>query len=141
MTGHLFPAIASAYLKKWGGTAIVGVAVEAGLINVGVGVSVLVGRWIMDVAVISGVEVCAISEAVAVTVGWSAAALGGVNNPVNKRLIAIIPMKRPIDRYVILARIIMVLIATINFCNEFPVECSVSAGNGGSAGTESLNHL
>jgi hypothetical protein len=97
----------------------VAVGVEVGLINVGVGVYVLVGGWIVEVDAGAGVEVYALSAAVAVSVGWSATTLDGITIPVNKRLAAHIPMKSPIDRYLISACIIMLLNATINFCRSY----------------------
>ena len=119
----------------------VAVAVEVGLINVGVGVYVLVGGRMVGVDVSAGVEVYATSAAVAVSVGWSATTLGGINIPVNKRPITLIPMKRLIDGYVASARLIrMLLSATIIFRKGFPVEGFVSAGNGGSAETGFPNH-
>ena len=103
------------------GAEIVGVAVSVtmavrvGLTTVGVGVYVLVGSWIVEEDVSAGVEVYAVSAAVAVSVGWSATTLGGMNIPVNKRPITLIPMKRLIDGYVVSARLVMLLSATINF--------------------------
>ena len=103
-------------------TISVAVAVEVGLINVGVGVYVLVGGWIVGVDVSAGVKVYAVSVAVAVSVGWSATTLGGMNIPVKKRPIVLIPMKRLIDRDLVSARIKMLLIATIKFRKGFPIE-------------------
>ena len=119
------------------------VAVEVGLINVGVGVYVLVGGRIVGVDLSACVEVYALSAAVAVSVGWSATTLGGVTIPVNKKLVTHIPMKRPIDRYLISACIIMFLNATINFCRSSYIrllrvlsrESSVLVGNNKLAGT------
>ena len=98
----------------------VAVAVEVGLINVGVGVCVLVDERLVGVDVSAGIELYAV--AVAVSVGWSAATLGGTSIPVNKRAIALIPMKSPIERRVVLARIKMLLIPAINFLKGFPIE-------------------
>jgi hypothetical protein len=85
------------------------------LINIGIGVCVLVGGRIVEVGISADVEVYA--GMLAVSVGWIAATLDGANTPVNMRPIALIPMKSPIDsdRYVASARIIRLLIATINF--------------------------
>ena len=125
----------------------VAVAVEVGLINVGVGVYVLVGGRIVEVDVDAGVdvEVYAVSMAVVVPIGWLAATPGGVTIPVNKKLVTHIPMKRPIDRYLISACIIMFLNATINFCRSSYIrllrvlsrESSVLVGNNKLAGTGS----
>ena len=108
----------------------VAVAVAVGLINVGVGVNVLVGGRIVDVYVSAGVgvsvsvgaEVYAVSVAVVVSAGRVAATLDGMIIPVNKRPIALIPMKSLLDKYVVLARITMLLIATINFRKESPID-------------------
>ena len=101
----------------------VAVEVEVGLINVGVGVNVLVGGRIVGVDVSAGVKVYVVSAVVAVSVGWSATTLGGMNIPVNKRPIVLILIKRLIDGYVVSARLIMMLLsATIKFRKGFPVE-------------------
>ena len=122
----------------------VAVAVEVGLINVGVGVYVLVGGWIVEVDASAGVEVYALSAAVAVSVGWSATTLGGVTIPVNKKLVTHIPMKSPIDRYLISACIIMFLNANVNFRRSYTRllcvlsrESYVLVRNDKSAGAES----
>ena len=100
------------------------VAVEVGLINVGVGVYVLVGGWIVEVDVGAGVDVdvYAVSVGVFVSVGRIAGTLGGISIPVKKRLVALIPIKSPIDRCLTSARLIMLLIATIKFRKGSPIE-------------------
>ena len=97
----------------------VAVAVEVGLINVGVGVYVLVGGWIVEVDASAGVEVYALSAAVAVSVGWSATTLDGMTIPVRKRPVAHIPMTSPIDRYLISACITMSLNVAVNFRGSY----------------------
>jgi hypothetical protein len=91
------------------------VAVEVGPINVGVGVYVLIRGLSVELDVGAGVDVDTDSVAVVVSNGRAAATLGGMNIPVNKRPVTLIPMKRPIDRDLVSARFIMILIATINF--------------------------
>ena len=98
------------------------VAVEVGPINVGVGVYVLVGGRIVEVDVGAGVEVYRVGVAVVVSVGRVAATLGGMTIPVNKRPVALIPMRSPSDRDLVSARLIMILIATTNFRKKYPIE-------------------
>ena len=98
------------------------VAVEVGLINVGVGVYVLVGGRIVEVDVGAGVEVYAVSVAAVASVGRGAATLGGITIPVNKRPVALIPMRSPSDRDLVSARLIMILSATINFRKKNLIE-------------------
>ena len=97
----------------------VAVAVKVGLINVGVGVYVLVSGRIVEVDAGAGVDVYAVSVAVVVSVSRVTATLGGMTIPVNKRLVALIPMKSPIDRDLISARFIKLLIAAINFRKSY----------------------
>ena len=61
----------------------------------------------------AGVEV-----GVAFLVGWSAATPGGLNIPVDKRPITLIPMKRLIDRYEAFARNLMFFSAATNICKK-----------------------
>lgn len=96
-------------------------AVEVGLVKVGVGVNVLVGGRCVDVDVGVGTEVYVVSVAVIVAVGRVAATTGEMYIPVNKRPVALIPIKSPIDRYWISARITMLLIAINNFRKGFPI--------------------
>jgi len=90
--------------------------------NVGVGVYVLVGGRIVEVDVSAGVKVYVVSVGVDVSIDRLAAILGGMNIPVNKRLVALIPMKNPIERCLTSARIKMLLIATIIFRKGSPIE-------------------
>jgi hypothetical protein len=120
----------------------VAVAVEVGLINVGVGVYVLVGGRIVEVDAGVDVVAYALSVAVDVSVGRVAATLGGMTIPVKKRLVAHIPMKSPIDRYLISACIITFLNATINLRRSYTrllrvlsCESYISMGNDKLAGT------
>jgi hypothetical protein len=98
------------------------VAVEVGSINVGVGVYVLIRGLSVELDVGAGVDADAGSVAEVITIGRAAATLGGMNIPVKRRPVILIPMKSPIDRDLVSARFIMILIATINFRKWFPIE-------------------
>jgi hypothetical protein len=86
----------------------VGVGVPVGWMSVGVKVKVLVGGRRVEVGWSVALNAVGVGEGVSVFVGGEVVDVDGMSIPDNKIVVALIPMKRPIDRYLMLVRMMEV---------------------------------